>query len=55
LPNKYKVTWKDGENEFVETFTDPTNSIEDVPQRFKTITGRQNVKVIRVENLGFVP
>ncbi|HKM76840.1 MAG TPA: hypothetical protein VJZ32_10510 [Candidatus Bathyarchaeia archaeon] len=54
--NIYRVTWKEDEIEYVEKFVDESVIlIQQVPERFKTKTGKPNIKIVRVEDLGFVP
>jgi len=51
----YRVTWKEDDIEYVEKFVDESVIlIQQVPQRFKTKTSRPNIKIVRVEDLGFV-
>jgi hypothetical protein len=53
MPNKYRVIWICDNTEFAMDFMDADNvAIEQIPERFKTQTGRGHVRIIRVEKLG---
>ena len=53
VQRKFRVTWKDGNIEYVAEHSEVEGvDIEQVPARFKRMTGRDNVQVIRVEDLG---